>query len=125
MKSVPDTIYVESIYDDFWRPGLNYMYEGTIHADMKQWTGQNHAGKILCEIANVVRPDPEGWQSAKSAKTQDKKKDQTVTKSKLSDFDMNELARELRTPRKRMACGRIKPMSAKISLVSSPGKEAG
>ena len=121
MKSVPDTIFVESTYEEFWGSGLNY--EGTIHTDIQQWSGQNHAGKILCEIANTVRPDPEGWQSAKSAKSQDKKK--KVTQSKLSDFDINELARELKTPRKRMACGRRKSMSAGNSRASSPGKEAG
>ena len=122
-KSGPKTIFVESTYNDFWGSGLNY--EGTTHTDIGEWTGQNHVGKILCEIANELRPDPEGWQTAKPTKHDSKKKDKKAKQSKLSDFDLTEITRELTTPRKRLLCGKRKSCSAGNSRASSPDKEAG
>ena len=122
-KSGPKTIFAESTYNDFWGSGLNY--EGTSHTDIGEWTGQNHVGKILCEIANELRPDPEGWKTAKSSKHDSKKKDKKEKQSKLSDFDLTEITRELKTPRKRLLCGKRKTYSAGNSRASSPDKEAG
>ena len=119
------SLFVESTHDDFWGSGLNY--EGTVHTDKAKWTGQNNLGKIICSIADDLRPDPEGWRPAKTSKHDEKKKDKTKCdkQSKLSDYDITELVRELKTPRKRLACGRRKSMSAGNSRASSPDKEAG
>ena len=53
VKSNKNTIFVESVYDNYWGSGLDR--KGTLNTDSSRWPGKNELGRIFTEMARCVR----------------------------------------------------------------------
>ncbi|KAK3107621.1 hypothetical protein FSP39_018494 [Pinctada imbricata] len=116
-ESESDSVFVEAYYDEFWGSGLDF--EGTVHTVNEKWPGKNNLGIMLEKLAKTVRPNPEAWQTVTNNKSAPKS---NANKNVVSQFDVCEMLIDLKTPRKRLVCGRRKSVSAGNSRTTSPEK---